>query len=477
MADKRPLSIYSGIPKEISDTDVSEIPGLKCIGGVSYSVVTKIGTYTTTLSDHTIRCNSTSDFTIALHSAASAYNSTDNTGQELVFKNVNSGTVTIDANSTETIDGKNTVSIAQYGTLTLRSNGTNWDIVGNAVATQRDYALLTMSANQTADVSIGDPIKFDTIDTNNLSLSSYKVTLKAGKTYMLTAESLITFDSTANARAQLQWHDGTSYIGKRSMSIRPDSTALEFNEAPTAWAVVTPLVDTEYELRIVFLEGSISAVNNLFSTAYIEEIASYEGNGLRKYTTGWVACSDWTNQKLGTTLGGNVVHNLGRSLKDLHVKVLYSSDGTDANSYELLPSMYNSGEYGYGIKQVDSLNNSIIVSTATAGTLYLDPTDGDIEILTNQSGYYKIEVYDLLSAGGDSYWSQDDNDVEYTSGSVNLNTLKLLERSSDPGTPDEGSSYIWQSDGTGSGDDGDIMVKITAGGTTKTTTLIDFSTL
>lgn len=51
------------------------------------------------------------------------------------------------------------------------------------------------------------------------------------------------------------------------------------------------------------------------------------------------------------------------------------------------------------------------------------------------------------------------------------------ELSADPSDPDEGSSVCWQSDGTGTGDDGDIVCKITAGGTTKTTTLIDFSAL
>jgi len=51
------------------------------------------------------------------------------------------------------------------------------------------------------------------------------------------------------------------------------------------------------------------------------------------------------------------------------------------------------------------------------------------------------------------------------------------ELSADPADPDEGSSVTWQSDGTGSGDDGDIMVKLTVGGVTKITTLIDFSAL
>jgi len=59
---------------------------------------------------------------------------------------------------------------------------------------------------------------------------------------------------------------------------------------------------------------------------------------------------------------------------------------------------------------------------------------------------------------------------------IQFNSLKLMELSEDPADPIEGQSVLWQSDGAGSGDDGDIMVKITAGGVTKTITLIDFST-
>jgi hypothetical protein len=49
------------------------------------------------------------------------------------------------------------------------------------------------------------------------------------------------------------------------------------------------------------------------------------------------------------------------------------------------------------------------------------------------------------------------------------------ERSVDPPDPVEGNYVRWMSDGTGAGDDGDIMMKITAGGATKTATLVDFS--
>lgn len=55
--------------------------------------------------------------------------------------------------------------------------------------------------------------------------------------------------------------------------------------------------------------------------------------------------------------------------------------------------------------------------------------------------------------------------------------LTFAERSADPDDPMEGTFVIWMSDGTEAGDDGDVLVKLTAGGVTKTTTLIDFSTL
>ncbi len=62
-------------------------------------------------------------------------------------------------------------------------------------------------------------------------------------------------------------------------------------------------------------------------------------------------------------------------------------------------------------------------------------------------------------------------------GAIAASYLELLERSLDPSNPAEGEAVLWMSDGTGSGDDGDLMVKITAGGTTKTATLVDFSTV
>jgi hypothetical protein len=53
--------------------------------------------------------------------------------------------------------------------------------------------------------------------------------------------------------------------------------------------------------------------------------------------------------------------------------------------------------------------------------------------------------------------------------------LMMLERSADPPQPAEGETVIWMSDGTGLGDDGDIMIGGQAGGTINYTTLFDHS--
>jgi len=49
--------------------------------------------------------------------------------------------------------------------------------------------------------------------------------------------------------------------------------------------------------------------------------------------------------------------------------------------------------------------------------------------------------------------------------------------SADPADPADGETVQWVSDGTGSGDAGDVMMKINVGGTTKVTTLVDYSGL
>lgn len=54
-------------------------------------------------------------------------------------------------------------------------------------------------------------------------------------------------------------------------------------------------------------------------------------------------------------------------------------------------------------------------------------------------------------------------------------SFTLGELSSDPSDPSEGSCILWVGDGTGTGDDGDVIIKGRAGGVVKTSILFDHS--
>ena len=66
-----------------------------------------------------------------------------------------------------------------------------------------------------------------------------------------------------------------------------------------------------------------------------------------------------------------------------------------------------------------------------------------------------------------------------TFNDISIDTVNLLEQAADPADPDGGKMVLWMSDGTGAGDAGDIMMKISSPAdesvATKTVTLVDFS--
>ncbi len=145
---------------------------------------------------------------------------------------------------------------------------------------------------------------------------------------------------------------------------------------------------------------------------------------------------------------------------------------------------------GFGL--VLGSSGNVTIST-TAGTTGLTLSDASNGIFDFKGG---SQIWRQVSLGSGNYEIRDQNQagasrivIKGTSGFVGFQVadpktsghfngaITQNELSSDPSDPAEGQSVTWQSDGTGSGDDGDIMMKITAGGTTKTTTLVDFSAI
>jgi hypothetical protein len=98
-------------------------------GSTAFPLTTQAAaTYTVTASDHTILCNA-GTMTINLPAAAGA------PGRVYVIKKISAaaGTITIDPNGAETIDGAtiNTSIATQYQSLMIQSNGTAWYILSN----------------------------------------------------------------------------------------------------------------------------------------------------------------------------------------------------------------------------------------------------------------------------------------------------------------------------------------------------------
>jgi hypothetical protein len=108
-----------------TDNGVDELQVNGSISGIGFkqAYVTKTGAYTATNDDYVIDCTS-GTFTVTLPA------SSGRTGRILIIKNSGAGTITVDGNASETIDGAATYAISvQYGTIQIMSDGTNWKII------------------------------------------------------------------------------------------------------------------------------------------------------------------------------------------------------------------------------------------------------------------------------------------------------------------------------------------------------------
>ena len=108
-----------------SDNNIDKLQVNGSISGIGMkqAYVTKTGAYTATDADYVVDCTS-GTFTVTLPA------SSGRTGRILIIKNSGAGTITVDGNASETIDGAATYAMAvQYATVQIMSDGTNWKII------------------------------------------------------------------------------------------------------------------------------------------------------------------------------------------------------------------------------------------------------------------------------------------------------------------------------------------------------------
>ena len=99
--------------------------GLISQGGITFPYVGVTTTYSISSDDYFIECTS-STFNVTLPTAVGI------DGKIYVIKNSDTGVITVDTTSSETIDGVLTKTLNQYDSVIFESNGTNWVIVGDS---------------------------------------------------------------------------------------------------------------------------------------------------------------------------------------------------------------------------------------------------------------------------------------------------------------------------------------------------------
>jgi hypothetical protein len=183
----------------------------------------------------------------------------------------------------------------------------------------------------------------------------------------------------------------------------------------------------------------------------------------------------------------------------------YFVDNSINSDYRI--SYAGSGNYDIGVQSdgdvILGLGGNVGIGTESPVTDFVVSDSGKtgLEVdAVDASNFVLMRPYDRVEASykefqfrsdGVKFRDSSNNDVLtiHSSGRIGIGTaspdttldvngaITVRELSADPADPDEGSFVKWMSDGTGSGDDGDIMMKITAGGVTKTTTLGETDTL
>lgn len=120
------------------------------------------------------------------------------------------------------------------------------------------------SMNDDQVAAVGDPIEFNvTLSSSGLSLSGYRITLEAGKTYWLEGVLRI----SQGQSILYQWYDVTAaeHIGIAGTQMAIGHTTYgNYSTSEIAGAYITPSVETEVELRLTYTLET----NNIVSYAY-----------------------------------------------------------------------------------------------------------------------------------------------------------------------------------------------------------------
>ena len=156
-----------------------------------------------------------------------------------------------------------------------------------------------------AGVSVNNGITYDNV--------TFRATLKANKTYKLTA-SIKHLGSVSNTAATYRWYDVTNstFIGRENQVQSMNSLGNE-GDQPFVAAIITPTTDIEVELRCQTISAANQSMNAFATYAIIEKISelSFSPSGLTSPGTTIEFTSTFDNTLITKLSGaGTIVYDV-----------------------------------------------------------------------------------------------------------------------------------------------------------------------
>lgn len=271
-----------------------------------------------------------------------------------------------------------------------------------------------------------------------------------------------TFDSVSQPTEVLQV-DGNIFQADNNKHIFGSSKDVEFYFDGTDQILDTGGAEVHLNGNLLIGNGGDFTNNAFITDAILKLSAAHSGvSGLAFRNT-------------GTGISSDIRFSLENNQGDYLAPFMPASTNTGSLFGETRGDIA-----GMFLNATTDTDKKMVLGTVNAGSLILG-TNGTQRLGINSAGGT------VWNEGGESvvfrFEGDTDQNLLYLNGSTDRvgigvsspdtkldvnGAITFRELSADPSDPDEGATVLWQSDGTGTGSDGDVLAKVTAGATTKT---------
>ena len=177
--------------------------GLVSLGSITLPEVQINATYTVLSTDFLIDCTS-GTFTVNLPSAVGVG------GKIYQIKNSGTGTITVDANGSQTIDGSLTKTLANKDVLQITSDGSNWLITGGIGTNVISNS--AKSGSVSSGSFTGTPLTYNVVFSSAFPNSNYSPVVTGGDARSWTVESITANGFTINSNSNTSLSNTTFWI-------------------------------------------------------------------------------------------------------------------------------------------------------------------------------------------------------------------------------------------------------------------------